>query len=363
MFGSFRFVLAVMVVLSHVGGVEIIASIAVWGFFMLSGFLMTAVLNKKYGFSSQGLKRFAASRALRLMPTYWVLLICSAVAVYMLKPLGDPRLINEAFGFPENMRDVFANLFLIGQTTFGVGRIENSLSPSAWAVEVEVLMYACSAILLSRSIRVAQIALVVLAVAFCATWYFAKHLAAVGELSYASQLVYSFLPAALVPYTIGVNLWFLRAKYEKLKFSWVGLFFGASGMLIGVFIIGRITATGSYLWGLPFVALIIILLSKLNRRDHSWSVVDELLGRMSYPIYLGQWLCAYLIFALASPDDTLFFIENKRVVFNWLGFWAVLMTLLALSLVIAIFIEGPVERARHAFVAGKSVSSGKRNER
>ena len=46
MFGTLRFVFAFMVVVTKYAGIEVIAGIGVWGFFMLSGFLMTLVLNR-----------------------------------------------------------------------------------------------------------------------------------------------------------------------------------------------------------------------------------------------------------------------------------------------------------------------------
>ena len=71
--GSWRFFLAFLVVISHlwkdmIGGP---AAYAVWGFYVLSGYLMTLVLNEKYGPSINGLKRYAYNRFLRIYPLYW----------------------------------------------------------------------------------------------------------------------------------------------------------------------------------------------------------------------------------------------------------------------------------------------------
>ena len=84
MFGSFRFILALMVLTTHIGGIEVVAGIAVWGFFMLSGFLMTAILNNKYGFSPVGLVYYAKSRAMRLLPTYWFSVILTAIIIFFI---------------------------------------------------------------------------------------------------------------------------------------------------------------------------------------------------------------------------------------------------------------------------------------
>ena len=50
-FGAWRFLLAVLVAVSHLWGgmIHAPAAYAVWGFFVLSGYLMTLVLGHKYG--------------------------------------------------------------------------------------------------------------------------------------------------------------------------------------------------------------------------------------------------------------------------------------------------------------------------
>ena len=68
MFGLYRLMLALLVVVTHLGSTEIFGGLAVWAFFMLSGFLITGVLNTRYTFSRQGLIEFGLSRALRLLP-------------------------------------------------------------------------------------------------------------------------------------------------------------------------------------------------------------------------------------------------------------------------------------------------------
>ena len=56
MFGILRLSFALMVVAGKFMGVEVIPGIGVWGFFLLSGFLMTLILNEKYSFRKEGLE-------------------------------------------------------------------------------------------------------------------------------------------------------------------------------------------------------------------------------------------------------------------------------------------------------------------
>ena len=55
---------------THIGRLEFYGGFAVWGVFILSGFLIMGVLNQRYGLTKKGLVEFSWSRAIRLYPTY-----------------------------------------------------------------------------------------------------------------------------------------------------------------------------------------------------------------------------------------------------------------------------------------------------
>ena len=58
MFGTLRFVLAVLVVVGHLYRPIWIGAFAVSGFYTVSGYLMCLVLNERYGFSLRGFRAF-----------------------------------------------------------------------------------------------------------------------------------------------------------------------------------------------------------------------------------------------------------------------------------------------------------------
>ena len=81
MFGSLRFLLAFLVILSHLVGTEYVAHFgfyAVRGFFVISGLMMTAALNEVYGFDGV---RFWTNRALRLLPPYYFVCALTLLAI------------------------------------------------------------------------------------------------------------------------------------------------------------------------------------------------------------------------------------------------------------------------------------------
>ena len=85
MFGIYRYGLAFCVAISHLwaGMIGGPAAYAVWGFYCLSGYLMTLILNEKYGFSPRGLGRFAVNRVLRIYPAYFVVCVGMFVLFYL----------------------------------------------------------------------------------------------------------------------------------------------------------------------------------------------------------------------------------------------------------------------------------------
>ena len=57
---------------------------AVFGFYVLSGYLMTLSLNRVYGFSAGGVGRFFANRWLCIFVPYYAVLLMSFVFIALL---------------------------------------------------------------------------------------------------------------------------------------------------------------------------------------------------------------------------------------------------------------------------------------
>lgn len=353
MFGTLRFLFAIAVIVTHIGGIEVVAGIAVWGFFMLSGFLMTAVLNKKYGFSNVGLVRFFASRAIRLFPGFWLVSLLSLIMVVAFRDYVDPRSISTALVVPTILRDIVANITIVGHTTFGLGRIEHALIPSAWAIDVEIWMYFVSALFLSKNIRRAKVIVLLLITFFPVFWYIAKHLIANGEVDLGGQLIYSFLPTALLPYAIGVWIWFLRdsliARLSQInRISLV--IFSSAYLVFTSLVLSRYSVTAAYVLSLPALTLLILVLSASRRRG-----LDDILGQLSYPMYLTHIPCAYFFVVMAQRIQLrgvyYYNLADNYYHFTFSGFFGVAALTLVISVIITFVVERPLERLRHALPA------------
>ena len=93
MFGIHRYVLSLLVMVGHLAPLwsSWCGYYAVFAFYLLSGFLMTKVLRRRYGGSSAGVVRFLANRALRIHPPYWAVLGLT-LGLLALWPVDVPRL-------------------------------------------------------------------------------------------------------------------------------------------------------------------------------------------------------------------------------------------------------------------------------
>jgi len=73
-----------MVAQTHPWGVAWTGTIAVFAFYTLSGYLITRVLNERYGFSTRGTVIFLLNRVLRLWPAYLAILGLTLIALLFL---------------------------------------------------------------------------------------------------------------------------------------------------------------------------------------------------------------------------------------------------------------------------------------
>jgi peptidoglycan/LPS O-acetylase OafA/YrhL len=353
MFGSYRFVLALLVVVTHIGHIEVIAGLAVWAFFMLSGFMMTGVLNTRYGFTTAGLQGFWTSRLLRLYPTYWVVALVSFLVTALFRHEVDPAFVNQAFRPMTEVREWFSSLFIFGHTTFGLGRVEHALSPPIWAVDVELSLYLISCLIVSRSRKTARYTMFASILIFPLLWVVAKMLIGAGDIETGGQLIYSFIPAAMLPYSIGAYLYFVAGDHNDKRPSAMKMLVASILVAVLALFISRYSVTAAYILSLPIFGYLTVSLSKV-RTGHRLKRIDEILGHMSYPIYLAHYLCAYIVVLVASRLGFQSLVIDSKDGFmfeyTYWGFFIITLLVISFSAVLALYLESPMEKLRHEVV-------------
>ena len=155
MFGLYRTLLALLVVAQHIGGIPNVGCYAVFGFYCLSGYLMTLIMHENYGFSLSGTYKYAVNRVLRIYPIYWlsVLLTLSLIWLYSPSELSD---YHAAMYLPEDFVGILKNIFI-----FFPFRESPILTPPSWALTVELFFYVLIGLGLSQ-VQVSDLGLVLL---------------------------------------------------------------------------------------------------------------------------------------------------------------------------------------------------------
>ena len=303
MFGCYRYALAIMVVVSHLWPTYFpqVGGYAVFGFYMLSGYLMTFVLNRVYGFSGNGLSRFMMNRALRIYPPYLAVMLLSLFVVLVIPAEG--KSVNPFLQLPTGAPAWLSNVFIFGLTY----KSETRLIPSAWSLYVELSFYLGMAVLLARW-RVVSV--IWFGLSLCYTLYM------LGA-HYPPDQRYYTLQASSLPFSTGSVICFI-GEYLRGISRWhvipATLLFFLNGF------------TASFIWrdaylegfyaSLFFSAYLLIVLSSLDRQGMpDWLVrSDRALGDMSYPIFLCHFhvaaLVIWLMFDGTRPPGSALFVSS-----------------------------------------------------
>ncbi|PWK85715.1 acyltransferase family protein [Fulvimonas soli] len=264
-FGSWRLLLAILVVLSHLwaGMIDGYAAYAVWGFFVLSGYLMTYVLRRKYGFEATGLLAYAYNRFIRIVPSYYLALLAGVVTILALKYCVDLTRLNPQFAMPHGRE------WLNPLTLLPVFRGSNLPVPVSSALATEVGMYLLMP-LLARSRSGAWLALVLGVVANATAGF--------GMQSFAER--YTYFQTCLFAFAAGS----LTAHYiEELRRLAMPALALAAWIAHGL--IWLKWDPWPWTYGLYSSVLLSawVVVSLDARQTSAW---DKLLGDWSYPVYL-----------------------------------------------------------------------------
>jgi len=307
--GLLRILLALAVVITHSGsslnGLALPGAVAVQAFFMISGFYIALILNRKYCFRG-ATKLFYQQRYLRLAPMYWLAILTTyaASALYSAAsrhPAGKLQ-IWAAYGHDMSLAGVallavthasmlgldglmfcefsghpLAPHFTMDWTTAALPAVRFMPLPPAWSLSVELLFYMVAPLLVRRSVR---LQLAVAAAAFLARvaamrllhlppdpWN-SRFFPFEAGLFILGSVAFRALPAAT----------WLIDRAPALRWALLGVILPAMAFY------GRIPlAEDVRHWAFLAGTLVAIpLLFAASRR----SAADRWIGEMSYPLYL-----------------------------------------------------------------------------
>lgn len=355
--GLIRLVLALAVLLSHLPGSPfkfISGAMAVQSFFIISGFYMALVLDGKY--ADRGL--FYSNRLLRLAPTYAAMAAITAVAlfVFRISATATPELFQTAYANPLTAAVmVFENIAVVGQELLFWFRISDDgglifdstgvlpgetttvgwqalLVPQSWSLSMELMFYALAPFLARMSWKaVLGVAVASIALRFAGHWLPVDYPLWAGRLFPTAlflfllgMLAHRALPLAKrTPRAVGVVLAVVMlAVLMFLPLVLPVLGWKGEPVRFGVYL--AVAATTPFIFN--------------AFRTVGW---DRWIGELSYPLYLCH-LFVIAVLLQYAPEGA-----------PWLV-WAAIGASIAMSALLVMLIEAPVDRWRQARVRRSS---------
>lgn len=342
-FGIYRYCLAALVVATHAAPDTwwFAGRYAVFGFYVLSAYVVCYILDTRYLNLPRGLWKYATNRALRIFPMYYAVFIPSYFLVRSYAHEGEKIAL---IGVPDGVHGWIANL-----TTFGISHPlyglvqEPAVIPMAWSLAVEMTFWA----LMPTLVRSASWRWIM-------GWFVCVYSAVVfaNALSIPNSVMsdavglgmrYFSMLAAALPFFIGLLL-YLRKRDGKLH---VPRKLGIAAMAalplvvaVSPLVFHSAVSGGFYIAFAVNIIIIAYLAGVDTKALPAWvQSLDEFLGNIAYPLYLVH-ISMELVIRVWFPSIEIFSPANYIVcllastVAAWLLYCAV---------------DVPVERLKRRF--------------
>lgn len=280
--GTFRFFLALNVMIFHLVQVPKIGPYAVYSFFILSGFLMTTIMHKTYGYGLEGFKKYAVNRFLRIFPIYWIFIALTVIVIFFVSN-DFVNSYNSAFGLPNTNASWLANLTLV-YPSFEPISYTPRLSPSSWALTIELFFYCLIGLGFSRNLKITLIWF------SCSIMYWLY-----GHATEASFLGdYGDIFSASLPFSIGALLFYLNKKaFEFIQTRIKTIVIVLSALFIvnlfSAILIKTYLAQVFFLYINMLLSVLLVAALAKVRLQGILKSIDNFLGDLSYPIYIFHW--------------------------------------------------------------------------
>lgn len=328
MFGTLRFVLALLVVLSHLGILfygRNIGVMAVVSFFMLSGYSMGYLFSKTYTLTGRGVIAFYVDRLLRLFPLYFVV----ALAAYFFFHFSHfaPDITWSKRNIFYNVTVIFLNFYMYTPMwlfTYN-NNLQSSLLPQAWYLALELQYYLVLPLLIW--LRRSPGTIVTISIASLVVW-----MAAVSSYLNPDAYGYRLLPGVMFLFILGMVVFEHTKKKNAMplwmKILWTGI--------LGVFF--WLTASKHIFAYYSYEVLIGYLIGfptlwYLAHHHIFPKKFDDFMGNLSYPIFLSHFPIIWLF-------DFLGFQGNERTAL-------VLVTTFFSSMLLFECVENPARQLRY----------------
>lgn len=270
--GVYRLILAYMVVFGHMYqpflGFYGVGVSAVISFFLLSGFVMTALI-KKYYFTISSIPAFYVERFLRLTPQFYFYSIITLIGAMFFGLRHD---------FMQAVPSIKSLILQFGLVPLDLYRyFPSMLLPQAWSLGLEVLFYAVFPFVMLYGLR---FSLAVLSLCMYLAAYF----------GYIDNELwgYRYLPGTFFIFICGS---FLHTAKERKETLFVYFVFIGTIVLLGLTYLYSHLASlynRSVLIGLVLGIPAVWWLKPLSHESGKGNTIDGLAGNLSYGVFLSH---------------------------------------------------------------------------
>ena len=318
-----------MVVVQHIGGISWLGGYAVFGFYILSGYLMTYIMHRSYAYSVQGVLRYGLNRALRIYPMYWM---ASLLTLLLIVWLGESytSAYHKAMLFPTAFTDIIKNIFLLFPNLETV-----RLTPPAWALTVELFFYVLIGLGLSRHQKVTLIWLGVSIIYHPVAWVL-------------DMDRYFSVFAASLPFAMGACLFhFKEPIWKRIQSNITGReSYVPILLLLAIFLnwyVGHLLTRSHEIFfyiNCLLCAMMVLLLTEVKLLPVVSKRLDAWLGDFSYSIYLIHYQVALVVLAWGEMGGMLWERPNISLMF------ASIPAIFLLAWLLVVVVERPIEKLR-----------------
>ncbi len=358
--GVLRLLFAISVVIFHAGllfGYNIAnQNIAVLSFFIISGFYISLILDKKYIDRKNAHFLFITNRFLRIFPLYWVILLVTflfvAIKFYFHLGAEDNAIVHYLKYLPHTsvsvviftiINYVLRNFTLIFTTDYFFINDNTSgylLVQQAWTLQVELLFYLLAPLLVKASNKIFLL-------------FFAVYLVGVFGIVFPFHLVSN----VTITYVLLRNLLFFLLGMTSYRFLYKKIFMkqikSYVPIAITLFFLIYVVCYNVFPFKYPLQAFSItdILYFFVFTCSlpfifflTSYSSVDMLIGELSYPVYITHFFIIKLLSNITFFKNA----SNMRTV-------VIIICTLGVSLLAVKLINKPIDRFRQRRLLAGSV--------
>lgn len=308
MLGIMRFVLAILVLLSHANGVGFKLNLGVTAviiFYFVSGYLMQRSYVRFTKYSSTPIRDFYLDRFLKLFPQYSLVVLASFAAIAIFGPAQHVMFMNQE----PTLDKILLNLALLpANYIFPPLEIESMLPhpiiPPAWSLATEFHFYLLLPLIFVLPRRFFLVVMGATAgIQICALFF------ADGNFN-SNNFGYRFIFGALIFFLFGYT--YARSQedfYRRLTWLTLTLYTCLLLVVAPTFQLLANPLVMELLLG-AVLALPLVSAALKGSSQKSWlQATDSVLGRLAYPIFIGHFFSFYLcekLFNLTSTHQVMY---------------------------------------------------------